>query len=190
MPLRPLAISILIFIFIIIAVYSIYVKLNGQHLSYQIDSSQRWLGVVDLNADHGIDMAGVIRGEDALLVIDYTDPLLLQLIEKTTQLSPEDGVRRFELADYDSNKDGVLNQEDPIFGFLKILVFNPDTKSYEVRSLIQAGIRAIRVNHVNGIHKHQVILSDGSTRSVYEINQTGGTAIYKNRYRTTVTDFP
>lgn len=188
MPFRPLVVSIFIFIFLIIGIYWIYNKLHSQHLAYHLDPNQHWIGVIDLNADHGMDMKGVINGDDALLILDSTNPLLMQLLRGTTSSRPDQALKNFELADFDSNSDGILNQSDPIFHFLRVLAFNPDTKLYVIRSLPEAGIRGIRIEHLQGLHKHDVILSDGTSRSLYELNQPGGTAIYKNPRGTTITN--
>lgn len=190
MPLRPLVVSFLLFIFIIIGIYEVYQHVHVQHRAYQIDTNQKWIGVIDLSADHDIDMAGVIRSEDALLVLDYTNPLFLQLIQNTTGLTAEEALKQFDLENYDSNNDGVLNQEDPIFHYLKLLVFDTDGNGYFIRTLPEAGIRGIRVKHVDERHKHQAVMSDGTTRSVYEINQPGGTSIYKTSSGKVVTELP
>lgn len=190
MPLRPIAVSVFIFIFIIIGIYETYIRLNGQHLTYQIDANQRWIGVVDFNADHGIDMAGVIKGDDSLLILDPTNPILIQILQDTTGLAPAEALNRFELADFDVNNDGFLNQQDPIFHYLRVLAFDANIDGYIIRSLRQAGIRGIKVSHIERQRKHQVILSDGTMRALYEINQPGGTSIYKSRAGTIVQDLP
>lgn len=190
MGLRPLAISILIFIFVIIGVFEVYTKVQSKYLAYQIDPNQHWLGVIDLNDDHGIDMAGVIHGDDALLVIDYTNPLLLQLLQATTSLPAEDALRRFELGNYDTNRDGLINIDDPIYNFLKVLVFDPDIRGYQIRTLQEAGIRGIRIEHTLGQYRHLAVMSDGTTRALYELNQPGGVAVYKNAQGTTISNLP
>lgn len=190
MPLRPLAVSILIFIFLMIGFYEIYAKLQKQHSVYRIAPNERWIGVIDMDTDHGVDMNGVVEGQDVLLTIDYTNPLFIQLVQNTLQTNPLLNLNQFEVGDYDANKDGLLNEEDPIYPFLHVIYIDPSQGGYETKSLASAGIRAIKIEHLTPHGNHEVILSDGSTRTLYEISRPGGTSVYKNRTTQQVDELP
>jgi hypothetical protein len=187
MLIRPLVASLFIFIFIMIGIYNVYIKTTSKNLTYQINPNQHWLGVIDMNSDHGIDMAGVIKGDDALLVLDYSNPLFLQLIQTNPTGNLQETIQQFEISRFDSNTDTIINQDDPIFPFLKVITFLSDSESYEVRSLLQAGIRGIRIYRSNDYQKYQAIMSDGSTRNLYMTNNVHGTSVYKTTNGTVVT---
>lgn len=189
MYLRPLAVSLLIFIFFIIGIYQIYLRSSTRHLNYQINPQQYWLGVIDMNSDHGIDMAGVIRGEDSLLTLDYTNPALIQLTQSKSGSDITNTIKQFELARYDNNVDRLISQDDPIFPFLRVITFDPDTKNYHVGSLLQSGIRGIRIYTIDNYPRYQAILSDGTLRNLYMTNNIQGTALYRKGNAESVTLF-
>jgi hypothetical protein len=190
MPLRPLAVSILIFIFLISGIFHIYIKLHHQHPIYIIPSNLHWIGVIDLDYDHGIDMEGIIQGHDALLVIDNNNPIFQQLILKLIREKPALTFSPFEIGDYVANSDGLLNEENPVYPFLHVVVFSPENRSHEVKTLAQAGIRGIKTKHLENNRNHEVIMSDGTTRTLYEINKAGGTSVYTTRSGKQATSLP
>jgi hypothetical protein len=169
---RPLSLSILIFITILIAIYAINLKLQSSHSIYRISSGLKWIGVIDLDSDHCIDFTGIAKGEDALLLVDYYNPLIQPILQNKA-------LNLLEIADFDSDNDGVLNEQDPIFRLLRIIIFNPYGQGYEVKTLDRAGIRGIRVKHIAQNSNHQAVLSDGSERTLYEINQGNGTSLFR-----------
>ncbi len=176
--------------FIIIGVYEIYVKLQGPHTVYRISPQERWAGIIDMDYDHGVDVNRILKGEDVLLVVDYANPLFRGIVQKTILDKPLMALAEFEIGDFDTNGDGVLNQEDDIYRYLHILYFNPNGQGYYIKNLPASGIRGIQIKHLTTHGNHKVIMSDGSTRTLYEIHQPGGVAIYKNSAGKIITNLP
>ncbi len=190
MPLRPLVASILIFIFVIIGFFEIYLKAHQKYSLHDIPSNERWIGVIDMGYAHGIDVKGIIQGHDALLVVDNNNPLFQEYVLKTLQEKPFLELTPFEIGNYDSNEDGLIDEEDPIYHFLHIVTFVPGGQGYQVKTLEQAGIHGIKIKHLEKNSNHLVIMSDGTTRVLYEINKPGGTSIYINGNGSQITNLP
>lgn len=159
----------------IIGFYATYTRFSGSHQVYRIPLNLVWVGVVDRDYDRNISIDGIINGEDVLLVVDFHNPAFQALLANS--LNPNQTPRTFELADFDFKHDGVINKTSPLYPFLYIISFLPINQGYVVKKLSQSGIRAIMLKHVDGNKNHQVILSNDSTRTLYEINRPGGLSI-------------
>lgn len=176
MSLRPLVGSILIFIFIIIGVYEIYTTWGSNHKLYAVNSNLKWIGVVDMDFNHAIDTDRILKGEDVILAVDVTNPLYQEILGQIpSNMRTSD---HFELSDFDANRDGIINFQDPIFQLLRVIVFNPNGQGYTVKSLPSVGIHAVKLRHQMRGENHLVVLSDSTTRELYELNSPGGVAIY------------
>lgn len=190
MPLRPITVTAIFFILIISGVYGLYVRFSSQHSLVNVSPNHRWIGVIDMDFDHGVDMSRVLKGEDVILVIDYNNIFFQQLLQKENLEKPLTSLSRFEIADFDTNSDGVLSEQDPIYQFLRVIVFTPDGGGFALKTPAQAGIRGIKIRHLTTYGNHEVIMSDGSRRTLYEINKLGGTSIYKTRSGQIITNVP
>lgn len=122
---------------------------DGIELSHVKDGVQ-----FDINADGKKEKTAFVRGGDAFLALDKN---FNGLIDDGSELFGDqngaaDGFE--ELSQYDSNEDGVINSEDPVFH--KLLLFGDDnsdgfTQIGEVHTLQQKRIEAILLDSVETV---------------------------------------
>lgn len=127
------------------------------------------IGVVNMDYDHPIKINNVLDGDDPLIVIFTASPYYTQIMNLARQLGNTSPDIRFELSLYDSNKDQLIDSEDPIWRYLYAIIFKDQGRGYDVKTLDEIGIHAIALRHITPKGNHTVILSDGSERILFEL---------------------
>ncbi len=135
----------------------------------QLPPEYQKIGIINMAFDHPIKMPNVLNGVDPLLVITRTSPYYEDIMQRAKALGNTSTDIRFEISLYDSNKDGLIDNEDPIWRFLYVIIFKDNGQNYDVKTLDEIGIRAILLKHITPKSNHTVILSDGSERVLFEL---------------------
>lgn len=135
----------------------------------QLPPEYQKIGIINMAFDHPIKMSNVLNGVDPLLVITRTSPYYEDIMQRAKALGNTSTDIRFEISLYDSNKDGLIDNEDPIWRFLYVIIFKDNGQNYDVKTLDEIGIRAILLKHITPKSNHTVILSDGSERVLFEL---------------------
>jgi hypothetical protein len=182
MPLRPLFVSVLIFILVMTGISMIRQKLPGQHVYYNMTPNLSWIGVIDRNYAHDIDVEDVFKGQDILLVVDYTNPRFQRSTLRQLHTLPAENT--LEIGEFDTNHDGIIDEEDPIYPYLYVVAFDPSGEGYRILPLLEAGVRGIRINPNKQHREHIVVMADGSTAILYEVHKPEGLSIYSTEYKT------
>lgn len=157
-------ISIITIIVVLSVGFWLYQKYEASVLIATITDNYKPIGVIDLDYDHGINVDDIKTGEDVVLVIDKAYPNYGTMMSKSAQL----GSKRFELGFDTAARDGLIDSQDPMWGFLYIVLFSNDGRSYVLKPLKMAGIHGIVLKHLTPEGNHTVLLTDGSMRTLYE----------------------
>lgn len=141
-----------------------------------LPTSLKLIGVIDMDANHGINIKGLKQGSDILMVLDYVG-FVNQFMPAHPELK-EIYAKPFDLANYDNNQNGEIDNTESIWPYLYVVTYGEDGATYQVRHLADAGIHAILTQHLNTTGNHKVLLTDGDTRILYEVSRLseGGNA--------------
>lgn len=155
---------------IIILGWWLYNNYQEQNLPIPaISEDYQKIGIVNMALDHPIKIQNVLAGNDLLIVINRDSPYYKNIISLARQLGNYGSDIRFELSLYDSNQDSIIDNEDPIWGDLRAIVFTDNGRSYVVKTLPEVGIHGILLKHITPKGNHTVLLSDGSERVLFEL---------------------
>lgn len=131
-----------------------------------LNPSLRMLGVIDMDKNHGIDIEGLKRGDDILLVLDRNG-FNRVFVPAHPELSDAYS-KPFDLQYY-GGFDGLIDNESPIWPYLYVVVYGDNGKAYQVKHLSDAGIHEITSHHLTPKGDHTVLLTDGDSRILYEV---------------------
>lgn len=167
---KPWLVTIVLFIAFIAGGWTIYQWWTKSNTLPPINNDNyKVVGIIDFADKHnGPDYERVRKGEDAVLVVDHTQPYYGHLMAKNPETANDPYSDIFRLQIYDETGDGILDNEDSIWSHLSVLVYDPDTATYTVKSLATVGIHAIILKHLTPHGNHVVILSNGAQRTLYE----------------------
>lgn len=143
-------------------------------LTHQLSADLQWLGLIDLDNTHEITLHAVEEGEDGVLVVDHALQLyhaLSQKIPKASLLTPDEALSINNLHLFDSNNDGKITEDDPLFAHLYLIKFSNKGEDHDIVSLSSVGIKAILLNNTTPTGDHVVIMNDGSTRKLIGPNK-------------------
>jgi len=117
---------------------------NGFSLTSAEDGAE-----FDINADGNLDKTAVTKDGDGMLAVDKNNNGIIDDGKELfgDQNGSADGF--MELARYDGNKDGLINDKDDIFKDLKILRFikkSDGTYEQKLNSIYSTGIKAIDIS--------------------------------------------
>lgn len=153
-------------VFILIGGIYLYQTLFRTDVLPPIENNLKILGVIDMDKSHTISVPSVKKGDDILLVLDY--PRFVNVFQPAHPEFAQFYSQPFDILYFGSNKEGVLDNTDPLWPFLHVVVFTDNGRTYQVRRLGEAGIRAILLKHLTPEGNHTVLLSDGDERILYE----------------------
>jgi hypothetical protein len=159
---------IIILIFVWLATYSFFHRPLVHHISPDLQV----IGIIN-NEGHSISNEEVLNGEDGVLVVDHVGTLYQQIIQKIPQarlLNQEEVFNLNNLHLFDQNSDGLITAQDPIFEHLLVIRFYHNGEQNEIKSLAAAGIKSIYIK-TTPTGDHEVLMSDGSTRTLYSENK-------------------
>lgn len=170
---RTWIVVFIVFLALILGIWAMKHQWNHPtHIPPINDDNYKVIGIIDLDNKHqGPDYQSVKDGIDPVLAVDHTQPFYGQLMAKNPETANDPYSDIFRLQIYDENNDGFLDNQDPIWTHLHILVYNSETKTYEIKPLEAAGIRAILLKHLTKYGNHMVILSNGAERTLYEVTK-------------------
>ncbi|MBA2653531.1 MAG: hypothetical protein H0U71_00500 [Gammaproteobacteria bacterium] len=151
---------------VILALSSLYRWVNPTILLSPLPSNLKLLGVIDMDASHDFSIKSVAKGNDILLVLDENN-FVNEFIPAHPELSSYYS-KPFDIMYYDNNHDGEIDSQEPIWGYLYIVIYSDNGATYQVRPLNDAGIHAILARHLTPKGNHEVLLTDGDTRILYE----------------------
>jgi len=127
--------------------------------------------VVDYNNDKVMNSAELLSSQDAILAV-RTSPES-KLPEKQQVFN---GLTA--LHDIDWNKDGRIDEKDPVFSYLELLFFDKNGKIYKRLSLEQAKVKAIIIERAQTPNKNSntagpkvipagyLLMQDGTKRNL------------------------
>lgn len=170
---RPWIISSLIFLAVIAIALGVYHFETEQNWTIPpLGPDYKVIGIVDMDDDHHIDLSRLRNGDDVLLVVARNNLYYNKIMDLTKRLgNVVTENTRFELALVDENQDKIIDVEDPVWQYLYAVIFSNDGQTYEMKPLLQVGIRGILLKHLTPEGNHTVLLSDGSERTLYEFGQ-------------------
>lgn len=124
------------------------------------------IGVIDMDDNHDISIEGVKNGNDLLVVLDkvgFTEEYMPTHPQLKDYFSSP-----FDLIYYDTNKSGEIDSQESIWNYLYVVIYSNNGNTYTLKPLSAAGIHAILAPHLTAKGNHEVLLSDGDTRILYE----------------------
>lgn len=168
MAIRSTLITILVAIVLIFGLYILYERFH-RPLTHRLNPDLQWIGLIDLDNAHEIDLHGILNGEDGILVVDHAMQLYQSLAHKIPQAKYFTQEELFSLNNlhlFDKNSDGFLTAKDPIFQHLFIIKFFNKGDQNDIKSLNASGIKAISINSITPTGNHIVIMNDGTQRTL------------------------
>jgi hypothetical protein len=162
---RALMLTILTLILIAFFVWYYRWVMTNEHV-VGLNPELRLIGGIDMDKNEGVSVNGLRQGTDVLLVVNKT-----RMNNQFAPAHPEYNAfynKPFDLANFNSNKDHIIDSEDPLWPFIYAVVYSRDGFSYLLRPLNQVGIRGILLRPPGSKTLNQAILSDGDMRTVYE----------------------
>lgn len=173
MALRSIIISTVVTLIVLLGLFQFYERYH-RPLTHRLNPDLQWLGLIDLNDAHEINLHGILNGEDAILVVDHATLLYQKLINKIPQanyLTPDDIFNLNNLHLFDKNGDGFITAKDPIFEHLYIIQFFNKGDQNDIKSLNASGIKAISIYANTPTGNRVVIMQDGSQRTLIGTNK-------------------
>lgn len=170
---KPMVISLLIIVAIIFGSYKIYAAFH-RPLVHHLNEDIQVIGIVNADGNAAVTKESLFNGDDSILLIDHTQLLYQQLLQKIPQteyFSPDEVFNLNNLHLLDKDGDGQITEKDPIFEHLFILRFYNKGYEEDVQSLSAAGIKAISINSAGQEGGHTITLNDGSKRALYSFSK-------------------
>jgi hypothetical protein len=168
MAMRPIVVSALLFMVIATGLFKVY-SLFYRPAIHELNPDLQWLGVIDFDNAQDISLHSVLNGEDAILVMDHSALTYQKLIQQIPQAKYFTMEELFNLNNFhlvDSNNNGVITAQDPIFEHLYVLKFYNSGAQNDIKSLGASGIRAIYINAQTADGSYQVLMADGTRRKL------------------------
>jgi hypothetical protein len=144
---------------------------RSSNLLAPIPPNYALIGVIDISNNHSITLDNIRSGDAILLVLD-TQAFHSGFIPEHPELHAIYS-QPFDLKNYDTNHDKQIDSEDPIWPYLYVISYSGNGATFQVQTLSKAGIRGIVPAHLSPTGNHEVILSDGNKRTLYETKRAG-----------------
>jgi hypothetical protein len=172
MRLRYIIIGTVLVILSILGIFKLY-DLYHRPLTHHLNADLQWLGLIDLDNAQDITIHGVQEGEDVVLVVDHALELYQGIVHKIPQakyLTQEEVFNINNLHLFDTNNDGKITENDPIFKHLFVISFYNKGNQSDIKSLNAVGIKSIKISNTP-TGDHLVEMQDGTTRRLIGTNK-------------------
>lgn len=171
--LKTIAIYTLIFVIVIFVAFKTYSLLHRPFV-HHLSADMQLIGIIGTDNSHEITSHAILNGEESVLIVDHANLLYQEILQKIPQaiyLTPEEifSVNNLHLLDKTSN--GKITEKDPIFQHLFVIHFYNNGEQNDIKSLSLSGIKGIYLNNVTPTGKHLILMSDGSTRTLYSVTK-------------------
>jgi hypothetical protein len=170
---KVVILSILIFALLSLGAFKAY-SLFYRPLVHHLNPDMQIIGIITLDNSHEVTKHSILNGDSMILGVDHSTLLYQKLLQKIPQLkylALDEFFSVYNLHLLDSNLDGLITSKDPIFEHLCIIHFGSEGSKNNIKTLPAAGIKSIYINNTTPTGDHQVLMTDGSSRTLYGLTK-------------------
>jgi hypothetical protein len=125
----------------------------------------KMIGIIDMDANHGIDLNTVRKGKDIVLVLNEEE-----YKEEYIPTHPRESLfyaRPFDLVNFDPGS-GIIDENSSLWPYIDVVAYIENGANYQLLRPEDIGIQSFETHHITEHGDHTVHLKNGQTRILYE----------------------